>query len=187
MATAQLAVETLRREYQKAACRPSDIHEHMDRLYELAAMCDSVVEGGVRWVASTWAFLYGCALRGGRVMSYDHRITPEAKAAQLLCDEIGIAWDLQEKDWLQVEIPETDLLFIDTDHTYRQLREELNRHGDRARRYIVLHDTETYRDVGMDGKSPGLWAAIDEFLVDGRWHLSEHHTRNNGLTVLARS
>jgi hypothetical protein len=87
---------------------------------------------------------------------------------------------------LQAEIEETDLLFIDTLHTYDQLREELRRHGGKARRYIVLHDTSTFGEQGEVPDSRGLWPAVQEFLVQGTFHLKERRTNNNGLTILER-
>jgi dolichyl-phosphate-mannose--protein O-mannosyl transferase len=99
-------------------------------------------------------------------------------------------------------IEETDLLFIDTLHTYAQLRGELAKHADRIRKngVIILHDTVTYghQDEPIyphasplarptyKGKS-GLLMAIDEFIdANNKWRIELIRQNNNGLTVLRR-
>jgi hypothetical protein len=42
---------------------------------------------------------------------------------------------------LEVEIEETELLFIDTYHYYAQLKKELKLHAGKISRYIAFHDT----------------------------------------------
>ena len=69
--------------------------------------------------------------------------------------ENDIDFTLVEESTLDVEIEETDLLFIDTEHTYSQLLNELTLHGDKARKYIVLHDTATF---------PALKDAINKYI-----------------------
>jgi hypothetical protein len=176
----------LGREFDVACNQPSDIQEHMATLYELAKKCSHVVEGGVRYVVSTWAWIWGCACRGGEVHSYCWTLIPEIQRAIDLCEGEGLPWHFHEGDWLQAEIPKTDLLFIDTNHFYSQLKEELRIHGPKARRYIVLHDTEHFGQVGADGLTPGLWQAVEEFVSQGVWRIKDHYRNCNGLTVLER-
>ena len=93
---------------------------------------------------------------------------------------------------LEVEIDETDLLFIDTWHCYEQLRLELRRHASKVKKYIAFHDTQTYgtRSEEFMGRvgSNGLLPAIIHFLIDtpNEWKFKIHRTNNNGLTVLER-
>lgn len=88
---------------------------------------------------------------------------------------------------MTVTIEETDLLFIDTLHVYAQLAAELNRHQDKVRQYIVLHDTSLFadRDEGHDG-GVGLWPAVEALLAEGRFVLKARFHNNNGLTILER-
>ena len=51
------------------------------------------------------------------------------------------------KDVLQVKIEPTDMLFIDTWHSQRQLRQELAMHGNVPTKYLAFHDTHTYGTV----------------------------------------
>lgn len=60
---------------------------------------------------------------------------------------------------LDIEIDETDLLFIDTQHTYAQLIAELRKHHSKVRRWIALHDTMIFGEVGDlgDAAYDRLW------------------------------
>ena len=82
---------------------------------------------------------------------------------------------------LDLEITPTDLLFIDTDHSYKQLSAELELHGNKSQKYIICHDTTTYGDK--------LVPAIFEFLNknNGDWIMDKHFKHNNGLTILKRN
>ena len=174
-------------EYDKAKSTPSDISEHVQTLHDLARECNSVVEAGVRYVVSTWAFIYGCACRGGIVNSYCWNILPEIQKAVALCRAEGVKWKFHEGDWLQIEIPKCDLLFIDTNHFYSQLTEELRLHSNKSRKYIVLHDTTSCGEVGADGKRPGLWQAVEEFVAEDNWYVQKRYTNRHGLTILKRT
>jgi len=181
----------IEKEFAAAATTPSDIHEHVPVLYELAKECDHITEMGVRTGVSTRAFLRADA----KLISYDivtdHevvRLTNEAKKA-------GKDATFIEADVLKIDIEETDLLFIDTWHTYGQLKEELKRHSSKARKYIAFHDTNTYglKNEGNDplrpqaGTQEGLLPAIIEFLIENKeWRFKKFLTNNNGLTVLER-
>ena len=93
-----------------------------------------------------------------------------------------------QADVLEIEIEETDLLFIDTYHTYGQLSKELELHGNKSRRYLIFHDTVTFGERGEDHKKPGIIKAIDEFLWENKhWSVRESFINNNGLVVLERS
>jgi hypothetical protein len=178
--------QTIEAEYNRAKATKGDIDEHLPTLLALAKECDHVVEGGVRYVVSTWAFILGCSCRGGKVVSYCWNLIPEIERAIKICSDAGVPWEFHDGDWLQQEIPETDMLFIDTNHYYWQLKKELEKHGPKARKYIVCHDTKSFGRVSQDGTVPGLWAAIEEFIRNGQWIVKEHHENCNGLTVLER-
>ena len=176
----------LRATYQYAVRKSSDINEHLPMLSFLAEQCDHVTEFGVRTGESTLAFLHG--LRGkysARLRSYD------------INDDYGVRQayaPLTKTDWVFVtastltipKIEPTDLLFIDTLHSYTQVSQELALHGDQAKRWIAFHDTDTFGNVGEDGNE-GIGKAILEFM-DARpeWRVVYHSHRNNGLTVIER-
>lgn len=162
----------------------NDMYGHMEVLRQLASRCSHVTEFGVRSVVSTWAFLHGCK---GKIVSYDVAYPPEVKRAEQLCREEGVDWTFIKANVNDIEIEPTDLLFIDTVHKYGHLSGELQRHADKARKYIVLHDTTTFGDEGEDKQAPGLWRAIQEFVADGAWRVEQRYTHNNGLTVLRKN
>ena len=93
-------------------------------------------------------------------------------------------------------MPETDFLFIDTWHVYDQLIKELNMHSPKVKKWIALHDTETYGEKGETSPYSirekkeylGLSYAVNEFLKNNinTWRLHEHYVYNNGLTILKR-
>ena len=103
-------------------------------------------------------------------------------------------------DTLAIEIDEVDLLFIDTLHTYNQLRTEMKLHAGKTRKYILLHDTASFGRVDEDmyGRAShrvkemkktkaGIRTAMEDFLeANGEWSIELDVANNNGLTVLVR-
>ena len=172
---------------------PTDINEHIPTLLELGRECDTIIEMGVRSGMSTRAFMN----TGAKLTCYDIVLNQRlVEMFKLLSEGYGRDVSYIEADVLKIEIPEVDLLFIDTLHTNRQLRQELRLHGNKARKYLAFHDTQTFgtRDERMDGQYPkkpiageGLLPAIIDFMIDNpHWRFKKHYTNNNGLTVLER-
>jgi GT2 family glycosyltransferase/Flp pilus assembly protein TadD len=165
--------------YNAACSTPSDIHEHLPKLYELASQCRHVTELGTRAGTSTTALLFA---QPQQLVCYDKIKHPHVDLLRALAGRTLFHFRLA--DVLAVEIDETDLLFIDTYHVYEQLKEELRLHAGKARKYIVLHDTTTFGERGEAPGSRGLWPAVEEFLAQRNFRLLERHTNNHGLTVL---
>lgn len=182
--------EMINVEYENSKNRNSDINEHLQLLYELALECEHVTEMGVRFGDSTRAFLKAGAI----LRSYDIQLDDKVTSLFKRSDSAGLDVKYIKADVRQIEIEETDLLFIDTWHSYPQLKHELHLHGNKARKYLVFHDTWTYgvRDESWDkNKKPvgteGLLPAIIRFMIDNpHWKFKEFRTNNNGLTVLER-
>lgn len=166
--------------FRQALNSNSDIQQHLGLLHGLAIQSAHVVEIGFRTGVSTSAF---CAA-GCRVTSYD--ILPcEPHLSRF--KKVHPDLEFIRADSRKVTIPKCNLLFIDGEHTYKTVRAELMRHGQRANPWIALHDTETFGRKGKDGSKPGLRQAIDEFLAENEnWSLHLHLPNNNGLTLLAR-
>ena len=181
----------LKQHVQNLAFTPSDINEHIPTLYQYGKKCDSIIELGVRWPTSTWALL----LSKPKVMkSYDvldpstwgTSIDPVIETAK----EIGVDYEFILESSLEIEIINTDLLFIDTLHCYHQLSQELALHHHKANKYIIMHDTTSYqyKDEGSASEGctgEGLQKAVDEFLLShNNWKIDHVYTNNNGLTIL---
>lgn len=177
---------------------PSDINEHLITLKKYSEECEVIVEMGVRKIVSTWAFL---SASPKKLISLDlHH--PKIFGGNL--DEIieavkvtSIDFQFIEADSLKYKCEPCDLLFIDTWHEYTQLKKELFRHHQSAKKYIILHDTVSFGFVDEDAYSnqskeetnlpTGLIPAIDEFLFHNKeWVLWERKVNNNGLTILKR-
>ncbi len=90
-------------------------------------------------------------------------------------------------DSAAAELGETDMLLTDTIHTGAQLLRELTAHASKVRRFIVIHDTAIFGDVGDDG-SPGLLHGVRHWVRrNPEWSVIRHDDNNYGLTVLSRS
>lgn len=165
----------------------SDINELFPVIREYASKCGHITEMGVRGVYSTYAFFSG---RPKKMISYDI-VTPKImQEVVTLSHQNGIDFKFIEQDVLTVTIEETDLLFIDTLHTYKQLAEELRIHGNKSRKYLMFHDTHTFGvndECETDCSKKGLKLAISEFIKDNpHWALIYETDQSNGLTILER-
>lgn len=198
--------------YQSALASKSDICEHMPLLRLLTEECvrtcktatreptgGHVTELGFRWATgSTIAFLAG---RPRQLVSWDleplHVVHQNCldllRAVALNPDGTGkppgqTRWQPRAGDTLEVTLEETDMILFDTLHTASHLLKETFRHGPRARKFLVFHDTETYGTTGEDGKCPGLRAAINRFQKEyfPLWRKVVDVPYNNGLVVLQR-
>jgi len=168
--------------YQEGCAKDTDIHEHLPVLSDLTSQCEHVTELGVGWGESTKAFLRHDVV----LHSYEFKPQPGIPEFFERAKEAGRKVTLHLADTRQVEIEPTDLLFVDSLHIYDQVKEELRLHADKAKKYIVFHDTTTYAVNGEFG-GRGIWAAIQEFIdTHPEWELLERRTNNNGLTTLKR-
>jgi GT2 family glycosyltransferase len=171
--------------YMELRDEPSDFNEHMPILRAYAERVERATEFGVG--RSSWALLHA---RPKKLRCYDH-IDDSRKIGIRQMMELGRAAGI-DVDYiigssLEIDIEPTDLLFIDTMHTYGQLRQELARHAPKVLRYILLHDTETYGVRGEDGQTPGLEGAVEDFLATDRcWRMRDRLKNNHGLTILER-
>lgn len=178
--------------YDQKCSDPSDINELLPTLKKYASQCEHITEMGVRGIVSTWAFLAG---RPKFLISYDIRNPADwggkVEEVRLAGEEIGTVFEFHLKDVLQIEIDETDLLFIDTKHTTEQMEQELKLHANKVRKYLIFHDTtlNAFRDEGTQTEGRGgIWPPIEQFLKDNsNWSILEKIEYNNGLTVLVRN
>lgn len=170
----------------------SDINQLLPVLKHYGEQCNHITEFGVRDVVSTYAFMEAMP---EVIRCYDleyHKNMDDIKS-----NAIDIKFIIQ--DVLNCTIEKTDLLFIDTKHTYQQLVTELNLHCKQVEKFIIIHDVVTYglRDYGEveeDYHKPigkinkvGLLSAALEFLSNtNQWRVCEFRFINNGLLVLSR-
>ena len=189
------------KKYLELSKTPSDINDHLDTLKKYAQECDTIIEMGVRSIVSTWAFLIA---NPKKLVSLD-LYNPSHFGGNLqevydAASYSNIDFSFVEQDSLTYNIDSCDLLFLDTWHDFLQLKKELTRHHSKVNKYIILHDTVSYRyvdeksadEMGMLNQietnlPKGLWPAIEEFLYHNKnWVIWEKKANNNGLTVLKR-
>ena len=171
-----------------------DMWEHFPTLRDLASQCTSVVEMGVRGGCSAYALAAGLEISTAkdRWMLYLDINACQNPKLEELAKAAGIKIEFQQTDSRYVELPECSLLFIDTLHSYGQLKTELDLHHTKARDFIVMHDTDApwgYKNEVDDGSPDrGLWPAIEEFLDEHKsdWSLLKRYRNCHGLTILAR-
>jgi hypothetical protein len=134
--------------YLEIAAESSDIKRHLPRLRREAR--GTVLELGVRGGSSTVALLAGLEERGGMLWSVD--IDPASAAVFPGHGQwrFVLADSCDERPVAEAGLPdELDVLFIDTIHTYEQVREELAVWGHRVidGGVILFHDTDSYPEI----------------------------------------
>lgn len=160
-------------QYKRLCNISSDINLHLPKLKEYADKCYHVTEIGVRGCVSLHAFLASKTIKVVGIDIVDVPV-PKSEKLQFICASS-----------LDITI-ETDFLFIDSLHTYDQLKQELNLHAKNVSKYIGFHDTESFGTIGEDG-GKGLNQAIDEFLFSNKeWVVDYSTTINNGLKIIKR-
>jgi hypothetical protein len=189
-------------------CQRSDIHEHLPALKELASTCSSVAEIGLREMESTWGILQGLSESPHTPRSYlgiDIAQPPLQilHLARRCAEEHGISFDFWQANDMEIDMPQVDMLFIDSLHTYCHLSYELELFSPKVRRYIAMHDTSapwgeaddveyqgdrTEYPKEIDRTKRGLWAAVEDFLSrHPEWILQDRFFNCHGFTVLRRN
>jgi hypothetical protein len=192
-------MENIKSIYEQHCSVQSDINEHLPTLLRYAQECKHITEMGVRWVSSTWPLLLS---NPNKMISYDIVRNTNIDEVIRLANENQINYQFIESDVLKIEIEQTELLFIDTLHTYNQLTKELYLHSDNCSKYIILHDTTHFGYIdeviyehassevkNIESNKQGLWNAVSDFLQTEKgknWEMYERYSNNNGLTILKR-
>lgn len=196
--------------YKQLCEIPSDINEHLPTLEYYAKQCKHITEMGVRCIVSSIPLmitnpqtLIGIDLHDPKKMCPDG--DKRFKLIEEYCKVNNIIYKFMQKNTLELEIENTDLLFIDTFHVYKQLKKELELHGNKAKKYIIFHDTTTYESndevagyeqAGIVNKEAftelkdktGLLPAIQEFLEQNpHWSIEKIFKNCNGLLILKRN
>lgn len=149
------------------------IVKDFDVLTSLAKTVDSITELGVRRCFSAYAWLLG---QPKKFVGVDISRWPEWDQLEKDVEGTDIELELIVANDIEVELEETDLLFIDSLHTYDHVTKQLELHADKAKKYIVFHDA-----LDFDGKPAqvhldlGVYNAIMDFLdKTEEWKVIEH-------------
>ena len=141
------------------------------------AESESYTELGVNQGATLAAALL-CGARN--VSGYDIMLDHYRPAAHLFSQYAtrqGVTIKLFETSSLNCLIEPVDVLYIDTVHTESQLTQELELHGDKVRKFIICHDTNS---------SSGLRKALNKFLPKSKWKVVNNCRVGTGFTTLSR-
>lgn len=174
-------------QFALACSTSSDINEHLPKMREIASQCSHIIEMGTRYGNSTIAFMAG---RPEKFIAYDVQYNSRMDLLKKVARDNGINFDMRIEDVLQIELEETDLLFIDTNHNKEQCSVELEMHAGKARKYIMFHDTTSFWERGQgwwEEPGHGLKDAIEPFLAaHPEWKMEYRAMNNNGLMILKR-
>jgi len=172
------------KEYQDACMRPTDMCEHLPWISEIASKCKHATEFGVGHAQSTRGFLR----HDIEMHSYEIKVYPETDEYFKDAIASGRNVTLHIESTLKADIAPTDVLLVDSYHSYEQVVQELALHAHKVKKYIFFHDTTLYGDRGQGkGEERGVWPAIDEFLSSHpEWQLVERRTNCNGMTLIER-
>lgn len=186
---------------------PSDINEHLPHLRALAQECSSAVEIGLRSMVSSWAILLGLSessLDSRSYLGIDICSPPldSLLLAESLAKQSGMSFRFLKGNDMDIELEPTDLLFIDSLHTYCHLTFELEKFSPKVNKYIAMHDTSepwgsaddcTYwgdyseYPSHINRSKRGLWQAVADFLsTHPEWKLCKRYYNNHGFTILER-
>jgi hypothetical protein len=199
------ALLVLKEKYEKSCRETTDINEHVPVLRCLASQCSSVVEIGMRGMTSTWGILQGLSESSSAAPSYigiDIETPSGIRSAKYLAEACGISFKFLNCNDMTIDIEPTEMLFIDSLHTYCHLLYELEKFSPKVSKYIALHDTNapwgfaddyfykgdyTEYPAEFDRSKRGLWQAVEDFLLKhSEWVIMEHHFHNYGFTILKR-
>jgi hypothetical protein len=193
--------------YEIASRTPSDINEHLFVLRSLAKECSSVVEIGLRTMVSSWGILMGLSESQSASRSYlGIDIAPPPVGilhiASRLAEANGISFNFVQANDMDIDIAPTEMLFIDSLHTYCHLTYELEKFSSKVSKYIAMHDTSDPWGNKNDGSyhgnyseyprtyncaKQGLWPAVEDFLQrHPEWILYHRSFNNHGFTILKR-
>ncbi len=170
--------------------KSSDIAAHLPLLKFLASQCDTACEFGVRFCASTSALISGARRK---VVGYDLHSNGDIVYLQSLGARnlLPCCFEFHQGNTLTAPpIEQTDLLLIDSLHTFDQVDGELTRHAHQVSRFLCFHDTSPFSQGNVSVDRPdelGIIPAIDKFLAENpQWKKVYEVDYCHGLTVLEK-
>lgn len=170
-------------DYAARCATYSDISLHLPFLHDAARDAETVINLGVRSGNSDCTFLSA----GAEVWSVD--VDEPQVPAEWRSDP---RWHFLHGDDLDPGIlaalpAQADIVFIDTSHEYEHTLAELRAYVPRARRVVLLHDTQ-WLPGGTDAGTPTgpVAQALDEYCAEAglTW---ENRPGSYGLGVIAKT
>jgi hypothetical protein len=152
-----------------------------DEIRRRLSESESYAEFGVRQ-GTTLALVMLAGVKFAR--GYDIDLNAHYNKVKHLFDDYaslrGIDLQAIQADTAKCAMPPVDVLYIDSFHNYHHIKKELAAHGNKVRKYIICHDTETPHWK--------LKPAISEFIqANPHWSIVEECKANVGYMTLART
>jgi hypothetical protein len=155
-----------------------DIVAHAQQLKTISSLCEHVTEISNR----SESLIFLCAGKPKKVISYNkekHHPSIEILKASLEREQVT-------RLSFGTTFEETDALFLDTEASYEILSEELKTFADRIRKFIIIHGTMTFGEIGEKEKL-GMNYALREFVsLHSEWRVYFFSKEGHGLTVLTK-
>ena len=154
-----------------------DSPERIELISKLAKGCMHITEFGVYSGCSTLAFMLA---NPKELISYDitDKFFETKDLLNLIAKKNKINYRFNLASSLEVDIDETDMLFIDTTHSYENTKTELGRHHSKVKKHILLHDYNSFQ---------GVQKAVDEFLLSNKnFKISYLDLFDDGMIMLSR-
>ena len=149
-------------------------------LLECARECTTITEFGIFKGCGLATF---SSLPNKKVIGYDITLDLVSPIIDDIRRLIPKSTELiiRKGNTLDIDIEQTDMLFVDTVHRYDHVKKELIRHSERVNKYIVIHDVN-YPKVG----NPKVRQACYEFADTQGWNVTRDITEYTGLIRLER-
>ncbi len=148
-------------------------------LISYGKQCDHITEVGIGGGSSGRAWLY---CRPKKLVGIDIR---RINKIQKIAEQVGIEYDLIIENSIKIEIEETDLLFLDGNHSSPHVFKELTTHSPKVKKYIIADDIGSEGRRGPTGY--GVNAAFIQFLgKNKKWELVERVYVASGLIIIKR-
>lgn len=155
------------------------IRHHLKVLREYSKGCNHIVEIGVDGVNSTWAFLCNHPREMTSIDILNAKAPEILALVQEKCKMEGVHFEFLQVDSLSASVPDIDFLFIDGEHTYQQVKKELEIYAPNVNKYIAFHDTI---------KFSGVKHAVNDFLSrNDEWKIIYEAKDVFGLTIIKRN
>ena len=146
---------------------------HHDEMFDILQQCESYRELGIMQGATA-----ACAVLAG--IKKLHLIDIEISR---FLPYVPLFWDVDmlvtECDDLKVpDLYPVDFLLVDSLHTYKHVKAQLEVHSKFVNKYIMFHDTAAQK---------GVKQAVNEFLrANEDWKLVLHYPENVGYSLIER-
>lgn len=166
------------KEYLDSCKNHKDISPHLPVLNWLARTVGNVTEIGTNDGESTRAFLYSDAT----LKTYDNTFSEKNSKIIETAKNFNKNAEYILGDLKKIDIDDTDLLFIDAEYNFDQLKSILSYNSSKVKKYIVIHNTK-YNEI--DKKEP-LELIIEFLVINKNWKFKLYQPVKKGLIVLEK-